>query len=1675
MFNPGIRLQWLTLLTLLSGWGISAKAQQLQNTLGTVSISSPTAASLGKFGDIPVSYHTGVPAVDIPIYTVKAGSISLPISLSYHASGLKVMEPAGWVGAGWSLNAGGVITRTVMGQPDESGTISGSETNGHFSHNGYNSYLYSGSVQDWNGFAEGRKDGEPDLFFFNFGGYSGKFYFRDDRTPILVPQQDIRIIPSYSGGRSIDYFTIVTPDGTQYVFGNSPGVTGATPIETTNCYSRKNGAVGSPPVSSWFLNKVVSADNQFAINLSYQAETYGYFTISMFPVNGTSTGSDALGYDLVKNIIQGVRLSQISFPNGTVTFNAGAVRTDLSDNVQSISDGVNTSATSLDAIQISDGGGFCKKFNFSYTYFSGDNTALPNDLVWGATINTDKQRLRLSSVQEVTCDGGIQVPPYTFTYYGDGGVVPRRLGFGIDHWGYYNGQTGNTGLIPTFTVNGNSIAGANRSAAWPAMLLGSLTRIDYPTGGYNTFDFESNTGMVSTTQIVPKQLAAFAFHVFGQGSIRDTLPFQTTGYNVNLHVSTNCNYGAWLTIYNASNQIVYNVHLSNTPNSPDDPPVEYDDPIPILSVPPTGTFTAIAYLDIDPANVSLIRGGVSILLNSSEESTTTQSTILGGIRIKSITNAAGSTSVPEIKNFTYSGALLYSQPTYAQRIRNDLIANVGYWNTTTGYGSNLIPNGCPSSGDYFKSPGSIRPMASFEGSIMGYLAVSVAQTGNGRSDYNYSTPSGGYGQLSNVVSHNNVEAACSSSIPNYPAAPLPYDPMRGQLASELHFNEAGVLLKDIYYNPVFDQSPVLSAPGFIVASTMINGGSQLLGTYYTLNTARKVSMQMVQHDYGANDDRVTNTTTTYYGSAFHNQPTRQVTVISTGDSIVKKTAYAMDFRLSSCDTISDCSATYNTSCTSCLSTYNSAITSCGGSSTCLTSAYAAYQQCLTNARTSYVSCRNTNYMGPTNSFSTCHTNAENNADALQKPILKMQDINMNAPIEVSDWKNANLRNASFVAYEAATSPAGFSYPGKMHQLNLQTVSTTFTPASVSGTTVVKDSRYLQEATFSYINGNPVQTTAHDGVPVSYVWDHLNTQPIAKVSNATVDQVAYTSFEADGSGGWTVGSGSKLSGGITGSKYYSLTGNITKSGLVSSNTYTVSYWTTGNNTPFTISGNLQGYPVKGKTIAINGMAWTYYRHRITGQSTISIGGSGNIDELRLYPSSAQMTSYTYQPLVGMTSQCDIGNRVTYYEYDGLQRLKRIRHQEQNIIKTYDYQYQAPSGCGNNCYIITMQTLSGTNTLGYPVGVFNVHGKLLDTASTSLRFVTLWNADTANARIGTLSVGGDPLNFNMTLNTGMSLPAGVTGCRYYKVDLASNKFDGVRNPNGAYVDFGDGTGMRLPGNATDVAPSLPANTTVSIIASGEYATNIPYYIHSYQTSTLKTVTFYHNDSAGTCHLDNATSPAVSMLALVNLRGNLPQNLAIFGSSCYQDGTVNTVAAISNWSSIHSVQYFNLVNGDQLHPNKNMSYAQDFMQFNPGLKKISTALSYYRTGYRDTTFRLSRLKSDWNTFFSELEFLQINEDHWNHEDLSGLRHLNFFRIEATTQNHQDDSNSPLIPLDSTVMDNILNQIAAGAGQSVTNGTIVLDAGGGTRSNSSYLAVQSLLLKGWTIIINGVTQINP
>jgi YD repeat-containing protein len=189
-----------------------------------------------------------------------------------------------------------------------------------------------------------------------------------------------------------------------------------------------------------------------------------------------------------------------------------------------------------------------------------------------------------------------------------------------------------------------------------------------------------------------------------------------------------------------------------------------------------------------------------------------------------------------------------------------------------------------------------------------------------------------------------------------------------------------------------------------------------------------------------------------------------------------------------------------------------------------------------------------------------------------------------------------------------------------------------------------------------------------------IWDYNGEYVIAEVKNAKQSNTAYTSFESNGNGNWTfTGTASNDPTSPTGNYSYNLSqtnGSITKSGLTSSSGYIVSYWSkTGTN--FTVTGSSS--VKQGKTITRNGASWTYFEHIITGINSTTISGTGNIDELRLYPSNALMRTYTYTPIIGMTSECDINNKVTYYNYDGFARLIDIRDQDGNIIKTMRYHY------------------------------------------------------------------------------------------------------------------------------------------------------------------------------------------------------------------------------------------------------------------------------------------------------------------------------------------------------------------------------------------------------------------
>lgn len=176
---------------------------------------SPNSASLGKYGEYPVSYNTGLPSIVIPITEIKAGAFNMPIQLSYHSGGLKVEEFSSWVGAGFSLVAGGVITRTVRGLPDEVddgvhlGFDHSRERIRRYNQGGYSQqekYQFLRTV------AEGKCDTEPDQYYFNVGGKAGKLVFDEAGLARLAPFQNVKI------ERNGDTFIMTDVDGVRYSF-----------------------------------------------------------------------------------------------------------------------------------------------------------------------------------------------------------------------------------------------------------------------------------------------------------------------------------------------------------------------------------------------------------------------------------------------------------------------------------------------------------------------------------------------------------------------------------------------------------------------------------------------------------------------------------------------------------------------------------------------------------------------------------------------------------------------------------------------------------------------------------------------------------------------------------------------------------------------------------------------------------------------------------------------------------------------------------------------------------------------------------------------------------------------------------------------------------------------------------------------------------------------------------------------------------------------------------------------------------------------------------------------------------------------------------------------------------------------------------------------------------------
>lgn len=201
-----------------------------------------------------------------------------------------------------------------------------------------------------------------------------------------------------------------------------------------------------------------------------------------------------------------------------------------------------------------------------------------------------------------------------------------------------------------------------------------------------------------------------------------------------------------------------------------------------------------------------------------------------------------------------------------------------------------------------------------------------------------------------------------------------------------------------------------------------------------------------------------------------------------------------------------------------------------------------------------------------------------------------------------------------------------------------------------------------------VDGNLIKVKDEGGRLLSNIYDYDGKYITATVVNADLvhDRVAFCGFETTSLGGWVLnGSPSySLTSFVTGKRSLTLPGggNL-QSYLNTKKAYKLSFWASGS-----VIVSAGGISKSGPTL--NG--FTFFEYSIpAGNSRVVVSGTGLIDELRLLPSDARMTTVAYDPVIGKISECDDANRITYYEYDRLGRLEIVRDEKMNILKTIEY--------------------------------------------------------------------------------------------------------------------------------------------------------------------------------------------------------------------------------------------------------------------------------------------------------------------------------------------------------------------------------------------------------------------
>jgi YD repeat-containing protein len=493
---------------------------------------TPESEGMEQFGKIPVNELTGTPDISFPIYTLKSNFLTLPITLAYHATGIKVNQEASWVGLGWDLDAGGRITVETKGDLDKWSTNVGLTAPSPSSYASGISAIYArlrnsnnqpiltaatpctvcfpindttcpscfppyNIPDDYRTVSDMTQlgVGEPDIFRASFMGHSFAFFF-DKVTGNLTfkgEQSTFKIQPSLDGFGFIASFVITDNDGVIYYFDQQ---------EKTTLTLQTNVTQVPTTTSAWLLTKVVHPSGDYIqFNYANFGNSYPMLSISGFisdTRNGgtnTWTQSQSAGGQN-QTILSPWYLTSIQSPDVEVDFFLGG-RNDI----------YGPGSQRLDQVSVKErnSGTMWKTAKFNYSYFTASaNPYLSSfagfmnvsDIPSSDYLACHNIRLRLDGL---TVNN---LPPYQFFY---NTTTIDKLSYSQDHWGYYNGaanyhnQANPVSLIPATGVasslgfsqfEGTAIRDCNPSFV-QAM---TLQTIIYPTGGSTIFEFEPHQG-----------------------------------------------------------------------------------------------------------------------------------------------------------------------------------------------------------------------------------------------------------------------------------------------------------------------------------------------------------------------------------------------------------------------------------------------------------------------------------------------------------------------------------------------------------------------------------------------------------------------------------------------------------------------------------------------------------------------------------------------------------------------------------------------------------------------------------------------------------------------------------------------------------------------------------------------------------------------------------------------------------------------------------------------------------------------------------------------------------------------------------------------------------------------------------------------------------------------------